>query len=164
MKRFTLWPLMALFVMFLSSCSTDSIEDKAQNVSSDYVVPQTKVIEIEILELINDYRLSEGLSALSNLGVIKSQTFDHTDYMIQNSNISHDNFTSRRNFLTQNANASRVSENVAYGYSSASSVVAAWINSDSHRDAIEGDYTHFDISAEQDSNGYWYFTNIFIKK
>ena len=96
--------------------------------------------------------------------MIKSQTFDHTDYMIQNSNISHDNFTSRRNFLTQNANASRVSENVAYGYSSASSVVAAWINSDSHRDAIEGDYTHFDISAEQDTNGYWYYTNIFIKK
>jgi len=56
MKRFTLWPLMALFVIFLSSCSTDSIDDKAQNVSSDYVIPQAKVIEIEILELINDYR------------------------------------------------------------------------------------------------------------
>ena len=164
MKRFTLWPLMALFVIFLSSCSTDSIDDKIENIDNEFVVPEAKVIEIEILELINDYRLSEGLSALSNLGVIKSQTYNHTDYMIQNSNISHDNFTLRRNFLTQNANANRVSENVAYGYSSANSVVAAWINSDSHREAIEGDYTHFDVSAEQDENGYWYFTNIFIKK
>jgi len=164
MKRFTLWPVMALFVIFLSSCSTDSMDDKIDNIDTEYVVPEAKIIEIEILELLNDYRLSEGLNPLSNLGVIKSQTFDHTDYMIQNSNISHDNFTSRRNFLTQNANANRVSENVAYGYSSASSVVAAWINSDSHREAIEGDYTHFDVSAEQDENGYWYFTNIFIKK
>ena len=140
------------------------MDDKIDNIDTEYVVPEAKIIEIEILELLNDYRLSEGLNPLSNLGVIKSQTFDHTDYMIQNSNISHDNFTSRRNFLTQNANANRVSENVAYGYSSASSVVAAWINSDSHREAIEGDYTHFDVSAEQDENGYWYFTNIFIKK
>ncbi|MFD2824773.1 CAP domain-containing protein [Lacinutrix iliipiscaria] len=164
MKPSTLLPVLALFVIFLSSCSTDSIDDKAQNVNNDYVVPETKVIEVEILELINDYRLSAGLNPLTDLGVIKSQAFDHTDYMIQNSNISHDNFTNRRNFLTANAGARKVSENVAYGYSTASSVVAAWIASDSHRDAIEGDYTHFDISAEQDADGYWYFTNIFIKK
>jgi len=164
MKRFTLWPLMALFVLFLSSCSTDNIEDRLENIDTEYVIPETKVIEIEILELLNEYRLSEGLNSLNDLGVIKSQTYDHTDYMIQNNNISHDNFTSRRNFLTQNAGANRVSENVAYGYSSASSVVAAWINSNSHREAIVGDYTHFDISAEQDENGYWYFTNIFIKR
>ena len=164
MKRPTLWPVMALFVIFLSSCSTDSIDEKAQNVTTEYVIPETKIIEIEILELLNDHRLSEGLNPLTDLGLIKSQAFDHTDYMVETSNISHDNFSSRRSFLMQNAGASRVSENVAYGYSTASSVVAAWINSDSHREAIEGDYTHFDVSAEQDADGYWYFTNIFIKR
>lgn len=29
---------------------------------------------------------------------------------------------------------------------------------------MEGDYTHFQISAEQCEDGRWYFTNIFIQK
>ena len=55
-------------------------------------------------------------------------------------------------------------ENVAYVYSSAESVVNAWLNSAGHRNIIEGDYTDFDISAEQDENGKYYYTNIFIRK
>ena len=53
---------------------------------------------------------------------------------------------------------------MAYAYSSSESVVNAWLNSDGHRDVIEGDYTDFDVSAEKDADGKWYFTNIFIKK
>ena len=66
--------------------------------------------------------------------------------------------------MIQNAGAERVSENVAYGYSSAQGVVNAWMNSQGHRENLEGDYTDFDISAEQNNEGRWYFTNIFIKK
>ena len=57
-----------------------------------------------------------------------------------------------------------VQENVAYGYSYAESVVNAWINSDSHRATLEGDFTDFEISAEQNDEGTWFFTNIFVKK
>ena len=60
--------------------------------------------------------------------------------------------------------SSTVRENVAYGYATASGVVNAWLNSEGHREVIEGDFTHFDISAEKDENGRWYYTNIFIKK
>lgn len=66
--------------------------------------------------------------------------------------------------MIQNASATKVSENVAYAFSSAQSVVNAWLNSAGHRANIEGDYTDFDISAEQNEEGRWYFTNIFIKK
>jgi uncharacterized protein YkwD len=66
--------------------------------------------------------------------------------------------------LEQNANAKMVSENVAYAYSTAQSVVNAWINSDSHRENIEGDFTDFEVSAEQNKEGKWYYTNIFIKR
>ena len=63
-----------------------------------------------------------------------------------------------------NAGALNVGENVAYAYSSAQSVVNAWLNSPSHRSNIEGDFTDFDISAEQNEDGKWYYTNIFIKR
>ena len=53
---------------------------------------------------------------------------------------------------------------MAYGYTQAESVVNAWLKSDSHRENIEGDFTNFDVSAEQNTDGDWYYTNIFIKK
>ena len=84
--------------------------------------------------------------------------------MIEAANVSHDNFFQRKQSLQTNADANIVTENVAYGFSSAESVVNAWINSPSHRDNIEGDYTDFDVSAEQNNEGKWYFTNIFIKR
>ena len=83
MKLPTLLPTMALIAFLSFSCSTDSIEeDKIENLTSASYVPQTKVIEIEILELINNHRLTVGLAPLNNMGMIKAQAFGHTDYMI----------------------------------------------------------------------------------
>ena len=84
--------------------------------------------------------------------------------MREKQEVSHDNFYLRSNSLKNNPGATKVGENVAYGYSSAQSVVNAWLNSESHREIIEGDFTNFDVSAEKDPNGKWYFTNMFIKK
>ena len=84
--------------------------------------------------------------------------------MIEENNVSHDNFFQRKQSLQANANANVVSENVAYGFNSAESVVNAWLNSPSHRENIEGNFTDFDISAEKNNEGKWYFTNIFIKR
>ena len=164
MKIPTMLPAMALIAVLSFSCSTDSIEvDTIEAIASSYV-PQTKIIEVEILELINDHRISMGLNLLNDLGTIKAQAFDHTDYMVAKQEISHDNFYKRKQTLESHVGAVKVGENVAYAYSSAESVVNAWLNSDGHRKVIEGDYTDFDISAEKDVNGKWYFTNIFVKK
>jgi uncharacterized protein YkwD len=164
MKKVTLLPVMVLFALLSFSCSTDGIEDTTNNENSNIVVPETKVIEIEILELINDYRLSLGLNPLNNMNLIKSQAYSHTDYMIDHNNVSHDNFTQRRNYLINYAGAKSVSENVAYGFTSAETVVNAWLNSSGHRENIEGNFTDFDISAEQNNEGKWYYTNIFVNK
>ena len=164
MKRPTLMPIMVLFAMFMFSCSTDSIDDKAEAYNSNLVIPQAKTIEVEILELINDHRLNIGLNPLSDMGIIKSQAYNHTSYMLAQNSISHDNFFLRKSYLQSNAGANLVSENVAYGYTNAQSVVNAWLNSEGHRENIEGDFTNFDISAEEDANGKWYYTNIFVKK
>lgn len=164
MKKSTLLPVMVLFAMFMFSCSTDSMDDNIESITVNTTTPEAKIIEIEILELINDYRLNEGFGPLNILGIIKSTAYSHTDYMIVQNNVSHDNFFQRKSYLVNNAGANTVSENVAYGFTSAESVVNAWINSDGHRSNIIGDYTHFDISAEQNIDGQWYYTNIFVKK
>jgi uncharacterized protein YkwD len=164
MKVPTKLSAMALIALLTFSCSTDSVEEETIEAITSSYVPQTKVIEIEILELINNHRLSKGLNVLGDMSAIKAQAYDHTDYMVVNQEVSHDNFYKRKTALESTIGAVKVGENVAYAYSSAESVVNAWINSDSHRAIIEGDYTDFDVSAEKDANGKYYYTNIFVKK
>jgi uncharacterized protein YkwD len=155
----------ACFAIFAFSCSPDNLEDDMSSaLSEELIIPEAKSIEIEILELINEYRVSKGLSNLRTMDIVKYQAFSHTDYMIAQNNISHDYFFSRKAFLESQVGATAVSENVAYGYSYAESLVNAWINSDSHRATIEGDFTDFDISAEKNEDGVWFYTNIFVKK
>jgi len=152
--------LLALFLSAATSCSTESVDDlQLENPA----IPETKTIEVEIMELINTYRIEHGLNTLLPHDLIKSQAFIHSDFMVETGNISHANFYIRKSFLVSNAGANVVTENIAYGFTSAQSVVDAWINSDGHRENMEGDYTNFDVSAEQNEQGEWYFTNIFMK-
>ena len=164
MKTCKLTFVLLLFALMFSSCSTDSMDDELNAINSEVIIPESKPIEIEIMELINQHRESIGLNSLQSLEIIKSQTFNHNDYMIEMNQVSHDYFFQRRNFLTANAGAISVAENVAYGYPTAEAVVNAWLNSDSHRATIEGNYTHFEISADYNDAGHPYYTNIFIRK
>lgn len=160
----TLMPVMALLMLFSFSCSTDSIEEeKAEAIVSSYV-PETKLMEVEILDLINKHRESLSLNKLNDMSAIKSEAYGHNNYMIENDEVSHANFFKRKDNLVKNVGAVAVAENVAYAFSSPQSVVNAWLNSEGHKNVIEGDYTNFDISAEQDEEGKWYYTNIFIRK
>jgi uncharacterized protein YkwD len=164
MKLLTKLPILALLAVMCYSCTADGIEDNVDEIELSLITPETKAIETQVLEIINDHRLSLGLNTLSDMTVVKSVAFSHTDYMVVNNEVSHTNFYKRSDYLKVNAGALRVSENVAYGYSSAQSVVNAWLKSDAHRAVIEGDFTNFDIAAEVNSEGKWYYTNIFIKK
>ena len=66
MKLFFKLPLLALFtVLTFSSCSTDSIDDKADAMELSLFSKEAKTIEVEILELINNHRLSLGLNLLA---------------------------------------------------------------------------------------------------
>jgi uncharacterized protein YkwD len=158
-------PILAFVaLMSITSCSTETLpEDSVRTIDLNNP-PDVKVIEIQVLELINQHRIELGLAPLVDHSMVKAVAFTHTDYMIEENNISHDNFFERKESLEENAEAIKVSENVAYGFSSPESLVRAWLNSKPHRETIEGDFTDFDISAEQNENGKWYYTNIFIKR
>ena len=107
MKLPTMLPLLALMALLTFSCSTDSIDESIEEAIEYNYVPDTKIIEIEILELINDHRISLGLNGLTDMSTIKAVAFGHTDYMIEVDNVSHDNFYQRKTSLEQNANATR---------------------------------------------------------
>ena len=165
MKLPTSLMYLAFVAMLTFSCSTELIsEEYTVPYSQEVEAPASKAIELEILDLINDYRASLDLNSLRPMEIVKAQAFLHTDYMIEQNNMSHDYYFARKSFLQSKTGASRVAENVAFGFSTAQSVVDAWLNSEDHRNTIEGDFTDFDISAEQNEFGFWYYTNIFIKK
>jgi len=158
-------PLLLLFaVLMFSSCSTDSMDEELNSLSSEIIIPESKPMEVQILDLINQHRESVGLAPLQPLEIIKSQTYNHNDYMIERNQVSHDYFYQRRDFLMNNASAVSVAENVAYGYPTAEGVVNAWLNSESHRATIEGNYTDFEISADYNEDGHLFYTNIFIRR
>ena len=109
MKSLIKLPFLALLtVLTFTSCSTDSMDDKADAIELKLVELQAKTIEIEILDLINDYRLSLGLNTLNDMSLVKSVAYSHTDYMVDNDEVSHDNFYTRSNYLKANAGAKRV--------------------------------------------------------
>ncbi|MBT8259743.1 MAG: CAP domain-containing protein, partial [Bacteroidia bacterium] len=95
---------------------------------SNYV-PETKSIEVEILDLINQHRASLSLNRLNSMSEIKAEAYGHTDYMIENNEVSHEFFYQRKANLVSKVGASKVAENVAYAFSSPQSVVNAWLNS-----------------------------------
>lgn len=155
---------LVFLALFTFSCSTDDLQDETLNQTVLSKVPKSKTIELDIMERINTYRIEKGLNPLHNLDVVKKVAFSHTDYMVAVNAVNHDNFYQRKNSLVHEVGATKVSENVAYAYSTAESVVNAWINSPDHLANIEGDFTDFEISAEQNAEGKWYYTNIFIKR
>ena len=151
--------------IFLISCSQDDdmLIDKTSTLTD---VPVTySPMEYQILSLLNEHRGSVGLAVLEIINVISKEAEGHTDYMIQDGKPSHDNFPDRYKYLVEKASATKVGENVAYGYSTAQAVVTAWIKSSGHRQNLENtDYTHFGISTKQNAEGRNYFTNIFISR
>jgi len=65
--------------------------------------------QLEILELINNHRLSLGLNPLEDMSIIKSVAYSHTDYMVDKDEVSHHNFFTRSDYLKSNAGAKKVS-------------------------------------------------------
>ena len=159
--------LLAIFSISLTSCSKDSLEEldvESANLKTEIAPVKYTSMEVSILDLVNDYRAEQGLSELLALDESSIQAAGHTEHMITNQEVCHENFGLRYQALVSSVQAKAVSENVAYGYRTAEAVLAAWIKSDSHRDNMLGNHTHFGISVRGGEDGKFYFTNIFVRK
>jgi uncharacterized protein YkwD len=166
MKILKLNLLSLLLLFFVTSCQKDEgfIEDEA-NYSIDLNLANETDWQMadEILVLVNLHRASVNLPAiLKDQQYASAYAVEHTLYMIEKSEINHDNFNIRTEALKEKG-AIKVGENVAFGYTSAESVVSAWLNSPSHKRAIEGNYTHSGFGVMKGSNGGYYFTQLFYR-
>ena len=153
------------FVLF--SCSKDNTGIYLNASLNEVISPKTSytALESDVLKAVNDYRKSIGISELQPLNIVSSVALGHTDYMVKENQLSHDNFDQRVQLLMTEANAKTVAENVAFGYSTAQDVVNAWLASPEHRAVIENpNFNYFGISTEKNANGNYYFTQMFIKK
>ena len=151
-------------VFTLISCSNDSTEDAAAdtNLVTNY---SSTTDEIELARIINQYRVSIGKNELQIVNHISYKSQEHNLYMIENNVVNHDYFVERANNLIQVLGAVRVSENIAYNYSTPNSALYAWLNSPGHKENLDGDYTHFGISISVNpANGKKYYTNMFMKR
>jgi uncharacterized protein YkwD len=122
-------------------------------------------LEAEVLYLVNIHRSSIGIQKVSALNQPYTEATIHTKYMIEQGKTSHDNFDIRSRNLMLRSSARVILENVAAGYSNAESVMNQWLLSPSHRLVIENpEVQYMGISAQVDSRGINYYTQIFIGK
>jgi uncharacterized protein YkwD len=145
------------------SCSKEDVStpvDVSQaNAKYNYTAEET-----ELINLINNYRKSNGFNELQVADFMSIKSEEHCNYMITAGAVSHDFFKNRYDAIVEVMSAKTVSENLAYSYSTPQATLNAWLNSAGHKANLEGDYTHFGLSIRANADGKKYYTNIFMKK
>lgn len=134
-----------------------------EETSDENEVTSPTSVEVEIVRLVNEHRVSLGKPVLESNDILWKAARSHTEYMIGKKAISHDNFESRLDAIAKQLSYSSAGENVASGYTTPAAVMTGWLNSQGHRENIEGDYNKIGVGAIQDADGTWYYTQIFLK-
>ena len=155
----------ATIMCTMNSCSSDSSEIQKAEVSATKIVNYSyNPIELETMELINAHRVSLGLNRLEKINHMSYKSEEHDNYMIANNVVNHNDFIARSENIMNTLGAIAVSENIAYNYNTPQAVLNAWLASPSHKENIEGNFTHFGIAIKENPvNGRKYYTNIFAK-
>lgn len=136
------------------------VKDYVRNVEP-YIYSQE---EMSLWMLINAHRISLGVNELKLLDYASHKAREHNDYMVETNTCDHTGFSNRADNIMEYWGAVKVNENVAYNYSSSSSVLNAWLRSEGHKQNIEGKFTHVGISTTINARtNKRYYTNIFVK-
>lgn len=159
MKMRLLYAVPVFLLLFLDSCTSDSIEETSISEAENVIT-----IEQDLLDIVNEYRLTLNTNTLEFSDIAYKYANIHTNYMIAKGSISHDNFSSRATNINSEVEVEMVAENVAKDYLSAIDAFQGWYNSSSHKKTMEGDFTHTGISVKKDEQGNYYFTQLFYKQ
>ena len=152
------WALSALLTMAVS-CSKDSLEP-----TEIPVAVNVSAVENELLQTVNDYRVSQGHAALVFSKIAYDYANRHTDYMIASGAINHDGFSARASEISAQVDAKSVAENVAKDYPSAKKAFEGWLANESHRKTMVGGFTHTAVSVKKSPGGKLYFTQLFYQQ
>lgn len=153
--------IILIFIIF-SHCSKNNPAEPGIN------IPIPTGIEQQVFNLINQHRVSIGLSEFVWNDIIANQCRNHSQNMADGSvPFGHEGFSERVDTIRNHINLSTAAENVAcnVGYSDPASIaVNGWLNSQGHRENIEGDYNLTGVGISVASDSTYYFTQIFINE
>lgn len=131
----------------------------------EYQAKGASAIETEIHNLVNQHRVSIGKSPLLFNSYMMEICREHSYNMANGiTPFGHYGFADRVSRIRAAIGGGAAAENVAYGYTTAASVVQGWLDSPGHRTNIEGDYTTTGIGVVKSPGGSLYFTQIFLNK
>lgn len=125
-------------------------------------------VEEDLIRLVNDYRISMGLSSLQEDSSLRRTARAHSKHMAVHAFESHVNpegDTPGDRVVAGGVIATAYGENLAEGHRTAQSVLADWLASPGHREnLIDPAFTHTGA-------GYWiggpygrYYTQIFVRR
>ena len=131
--------------------------------------PAVLAKEAEIVQLVNDHRVSIGLNALIEAGNIADVARGHSTHMIVHDFFAHTNpegETPGDRFTRAGIGWSMIGENIAAGYVTATDAYNAWMDSPGHKANIERDgWTHTGVgyAFALDSDWWYYWTQNFLR-
>lgn len=122
-------------------------------------------MEGQILNIINGYRKSINLDELLYNKEIDGEAKKHSISMATGKTpFSHDGFDARFDRLMKLIGGSSMAENVALGQTTAQEAVDSWLDSQGHKENIEGRFNLTGIGIARGGDGDLYFTQIFLFK
>ena len=157
--------LLPLLLIGLLSCSTNEMEQNSTQEKIDLGLVNENEWDLSnaILEAINTHRENLGINILlKDTSYATAYAVHHSKYMEVTKSVNHNNFFIRSAALKEKG-AKKVSENIAYGYSTSASVVNAWLKSDGHRKIIEGNFSHIGFGVIKSSDGRYYYTTLYYR-
>ncbi|MEM9925555.1 MAG: CAP domain-containing protein [Cyanobacteria bacterium P01_D01_bin.50] len=152
------------------SNNSDSVSDSMIALSSKPVNAASDVAAMEksVHQQINQYRSSQGLPPLKLNSKISAIAREHSKEMADNQvPFGHSGANSRYKEISKLISYSRVAENVAYnqGHQKPGKVaVDGWKKSPGHNRNMVGKYQVTGIGVAKDSQGAYFFTQLFVNK
>lgn len=129
---------------------------------------ETGRLEKDVLARINQYRRQLDLPELIwNEQLAKIARRHSADMAAGNLPFSHNGFDERLKQAKEALPLSWMSENVAYSYGyddPAEKALVGWLQSSSHHEAIVNDFDLSGVGAAVNEGGYYYFTQIFVRR
>ncbi|WP_287524353.1 CAP domain-containing protein [Okeania sp. SIO2C2] len=131
------------------------------------ISPDVNGLEKSVFAQINQYRKSRNLPPLQWDNTIAQQSRIHAQQMASGqTTFSHDGFQQRVKVISQKIPYKSAAENLAnnFGYNNpGEQAVQGWIGSPGHHKNMVGDYNLSGIGIALNSEGTYYFNQIFIK-
>lgn len=140
-----------------SQSGNSSQNQNSSNTSSGYVDSYAN----EVLTLVNEQRSQAGLGALSWDSNLASAANVRAKEIVSSFSHTRPDGSACFTAVVNDGSYMTLGENIAYGYTGASSVMNGWMNSEGHRaNILNGSFTKLGVSCYYE-NGTYYWVQIF---